>query len=371
MKKLIALLLVLAMALSLAACGTTTPKDTPPSTENDTPATETPTEPEAIVDNTLVEYYMQKANEVQVTDTHVIFTDDTGRGEISIEKNPQNAAILYGSLTCLWYEAGGVSPLLIGGKSAISLYKEQIGRDITQDEGATVVAESSSGTQWDVESIIAHKPDLIVVSMGMKGYETIGAVAEAANIPVIGIQYDHVQDYLKWFKVFCNLNGTPELWDEIANASAEKIIDVVSQIPKDVEEPRVLALSISSDKLKAYGTEAAVGTILYEMGACNVADHDSENTFESVEVDLEQIYAMDPDVIVVVNRSLDGSTQETLEEMVGSNEVWQSLDAVKEGKVYYLDMRLFFNKPNWRYQEAYQIIAQILYPETFGEYAAD
>ena len=354
MKKLIALLLALIMALSMAACG-----------NNNADPTD-PTETQPVMDNTLVEYYMQKANEVVVTDTHVIFTDDSGRGEISIEKNPENAAVLYGSLACLWYEAGGVSPLLIGGKSSITLYKEQIGRDITQDEGVTVVSESSSGSEWDIEAIIANKPDLIVCSMGMKGYESIGATAEAANIPVIAIQYDHVQDYLKWFKVFCHLNGHPELWEEIANATAEKIIEVVSRVPENVERPRVAILGVVSGKLRAYGTEAAAGTIVKELGGINVFD-DGSTPFESVDIDLEQLYAANPDIIVINQRGDKGATEEQLNEIVGGNPVWESIPAVQNG-IIFLEKGLFHNKPNHRYQEAYMIMAQILYPEEFGEF---
>ncbi|MBR2896021.1 MAG: ABC transporter substrate-binding protein [Oscillospiraceae bacterium] len=378
MKKLLALLLSLSMALSLAACGGTTNKNADqkapaPSTGETTtdttaPATtpdaSTTTEPDAVVDNTLVEYYMQKADEVVVTDTHVTFTDDSGRGEITVAKNPKNAAVLYGSLACLWYEAGGVSPLLIGGKSSVSLYKEQIGRDITQDEGVTIVSESSSGSEWDIEAIIANNPDLIVCSMGMKGYASIGATAEAANIPVIAIQYDHVQDYLKWFKVFCNLSGHPELWDEVANATAEKIIEVVSKVPADVEVPKVAILGIVSGKLRAYGTEAAAGTILKELGGVNVFDDESA-PFESVDIDLEQLYAAAPEIIVINQRGELGATQEQLNEVVGGNPVWDDLDAVKKG-VIFLEKGLFHNKPNHRYQEAYLTMAQILYPETFS-----
>ena len=381
MKKLLALLLVLSMALSFAACGGTTnnnagQKEPAPSTgDNTTPGTsdttttpdagaDTTTEPEVVVDNTLVEYYMQKANEVVVTDTHVTFTDNSGRGEITVEKNPENAAVLYGSLACLWYEAGGFAPLLIGGKSSVTLYKEQVGRDITQDEGVTIVSESSSGSEWDIEAIIANNPDLIVCSMGMKGYSSIGATAEAAGIPVIAIQYDHVQDYLKWFKVFCNLTGHPELWDEVANATAEKIIEVVSKVPADVEAPRVAILGIVSGKLRAYGTEAAAGTILKELGGINVFDDESA-PFESVDIDLEQLYAAAPEIIVINQRGELGATQEQLNEIVGGNPVWEELDAVKKG-VIFLEKGLFHNKPNHRYQEAYLVMAELLYPEVFA-----
>lgn len=170
MKKLLALLLVLAMTFAMVACAPNSDGTTDDSTagnnqpvnttsSNTNPEDTKPEEP--IVDNTLVEYYMQKANEVKITDTDVTFTDDSGRGEITIAKNPQKVAILYPSLTCLWYETGATAPLIVGGKSGIQLYEEQIGRDITKDEGITVVSTSSSGTGWDVEAIIANKPDLI------------------------------------------------------------------------------------------------------------------------------------------------------------------------------------------------------------------
>ena len=368
MKKLIALLLVLAMALSLAACGTpNTPAspDTTPSTENNTPSTEPSTEPDAVVDNTLVEYYMQKANEVIVTDTHVTFTDDSGRGEITVEKNPKNAAILYGSLTCLWYEAGGTAQLAIGGKSNTTLYNEQIGRDVAKDEGVTVVSDSNAGSKWDVEAIIAHNPDLIICSMGMTGYETIGASAAAANIPVIAIQYDHVQDYLKWFKVFCNLTGHPELWEDVANATAQKIIEVVFKVPADTNAPKVAIVGVVSGKLRAYGTEAAAGTVLKELGGINAFD-DGTKPFESIDIDLEQLYAANPDIILINQRGDKGETEQQLNDIVGGNPVWEGMQAVKNG-VIFLEKGLFHNKPNHRYQEAYLIIAQILYPEIFGE----
>ena len=171
MKKLIAMLLAMAMLFSLAACGnqveesqqgenaTNTETPAPQNTDNVVVPENTSTPEDSQINNEVVEYYLGKANEVVVTDTHVIFTDDGSSEEISIAKNPQNVAVLYGSLACLWYEAGGTVQLAVGGKSASTLYKEQIGRDITQDEGVTVVTESSSGTNWDVEQIIGAKPD--------------------------------------------------------------------------------------------------------------------------------------------------------------------------------------------------------------------
>ena len=49
--------------------------------------------------------------------------------------------------------------------------------------------------------------------------------------------------------------------------------------------------------------------------------------------------------------------------MYGGNAVWQSLRAVKEGRVYFLEPHLFHYKPNSRFTDAYVTLAKILYPE--------
>lgn len=382
MKRIIALLLSVAMIFSLVACGNKqneqpkqpansgTVEQTPDKTPEEKPADQTPeeqtapTEPEEELTNEMVEYYMQKANEVQVTDTHVIFTDDGSGKELTIAKNPQNVSVLYGSLTALWYEAGGTVPLAIGGKSAVVLYEEQIGRDITQDEGVKVVATSSSGTGWDVEAILAEKPDLIITSIGMKGYSTISEPAAAIGVPVIGINYDGVQDYLKWFKVFCNLTGHPELWEEVAEKTANGIIDVVSKVPKDVDAPTAAILVVNSDKLKAYTYDSQPGTMLKELGGVNVFDPNNEGASANVEISLEDLYTQDPDMIFLAWYNEPGEMYNQLMTMVEGNPVWDSLRANQEGKFFQLDKSLFHNKANHMYDQAYKTLAELLYPDT-------
>ncbi len=367
MKKLLALLMAMAMVFSLAACSEQdgeSQQDNPavnsdPNEDPDTSASD----PDAgsADNNEVTDYYLQKANEVQITDTHVIFTDDGSGEEMSIAKNPQNVAVLYGSLTALWYEAGGTVQLTVGGKSAATTYEEQIGRDITQDEGVTVVTESSSGASWDVEQIIGNKPDLIICSTGMKGYETISGPAAAAGIPVIGINYDAVQDYLKWFKVFCNLNGQPELWESVAESTANEIIEIVSKVPEMEAAPTAVILVLSSDVLKAYTVDSQPGIILKELGGINLADPDSEGTAASVEISMEELYALNPDMIFL--SEFGDTTLDTLKQMYGDDPVWQSLEAVKNDRLYTLEKALFHNKANKQYSQAYKVMAQYLYPD--------
>lgn len=313
--------------------------------------------------------FLEKADQVVVEADSVTF-EDASSETVTIQKNPQKTVNLYGSFTTLWYEAGGTVAGCIGGDSAITLYQEYIGRDITQDEGVTVVATSSSGKKWDVESIIAQQPDLIICSTAMSGYSTIQAPAEAAGIPVIAMSYNDFSDYLKWFKVFCNLNGQPELWDTVAMPALDKVVDVLCRIPVDQENPpKVFAMfSAAKDNITANTSNTVLGGMISEMGAINISDADADSDADRIEINLESVYAADPDLIVVQCHASTDDDAAQLEGVYGDNPVWQSLRAVQDGKIYFLEPHLFHYKPNSHFAEAYKTLAEIIYPDIdFGE----
>ena len=77
---------------------------------------------------------------------------------------------------------------------------------------------------------------------------------------------------------------------------------------------------------------------------------------------MEAILVADPDFIFVTTM---GSSQEAalsmVDELLASNPAWQGLTAVKDDKFYVLEKELFHNKPNNRWGESYEILADILY----------
>ncbi len=309
--------------------------------------------------------FLKAADEVTVNEDSVTFKDATSTdgSVITIKKNPANVVNLYASFTTLWYEAGGSVIGCIGGDSSQALYNEYIGRDITADEGMTVVATSSSGKKWDTEKIVSLKPDLIICSTAMSGYSTIEKPAKAADIPVIAVSYDDFSDYLKWFKVFCNLSGNPELWDSVAMKALDDVVEVLCEIP-DENAPRVFSMFANASNLEANTSSTVVGGMVTAMKAVNIVD-DWQNTdgAERLTINLETVFAANPDIIIVQCHAGTDAAAQQVEETYGSNPVWQSLNAVKNGKVFYLEKSLFHNKPNSRFAEAYQKLAEILYPD--------
>ena len=52
-----------------------------------------------------------------------------------------------------------------------------------------------------------------------------------------------------------------------------------------------------------------------------------------------------------------------LEAMIRENPAWSSLDAVREGRLHFMDKTLFNLKPNARWAEAYQKLYEVLTEE--------
>lgn len=307
--------------------------------------------------------FLKKADEVKVEENSVTFVDGSNN-EVTISKNPQKPVSLYGSLSTLWYEAGGKLYGTIGGDSTIELYKEYIGRDITADEGMKVMADSSSGKKWNVESIIASQPDLIICSMAMSGYATIKEPAAAADIPVIAVEYNDFSDYLKWFKVFSALNGQDELWESVAMKALDDVADIISS--SDFEtKPKVFSMFSGSKSLQANTSNTVVGGMISQLGAQNIVDlWENKDKAERLEINLETVVASDPDIILVQCHAESETARQQVKEIYGDNAVWNSLRAVKEGKVFYLEKALFHNKPNSRFSEAYKQLSDILHGES-------
>ncbi len=306
-------------------------------------------------------YFLAESDGVQIEENFVTFTDANG-AEQKIAKGMQKVYNLYASFTTLWYEAGGQVAGCIGGDSAVEIYKEYIGRDITQDDSVTVLATNASGKRWSVETIIAGHPDLIICSTAMNGYATIAEPAQTAGIPVVAVDYDDFSDYLKWFKVFCHLTDNASLWESVALDALSQTLDVLERIPES-EHPSYLSIFSGGTNLQGNLSTTVIGGMANLLGARNILEEFSIGDATKVDVNLEFVYAAQPNVILVQCHNDVADCKQMIVDAYGENPLWLALQAVQTDKVFYLPKTLFHNKPNRRFADAYRILAQILYPQ--------
>ena len=310
--------------------------------------------------STLAKDAIAELEKIQEDADTITFTDDTGRESVTVKKRPKKVAVFYSSYASMYDELGGKIDLIIGGDNAVEVYKFQRGKDIT--EGKNVIVTSPSGKNWDVEKIIAEKPDLIICAITSDAYKTIEGPAKAAGIDVIGISFNGVRDYAKWAYIYTSLNDNQEAFDNVALKTIEGKKKIIDQVPIRDHKPHVLSIMPVAKGIKGNYTQSDLGTILQDLGCQNQLGGEVEKgASPRVDISIEDIVMMDPEYIFIQCMYSEDYAKESVEKYLSSTDAWAKIDAVANNHVYYLPRGLFHNKPNSKYVDAYQMIFDYLY----------
>lgn len=274
------------------------------------------------------------------------FTDDAGR-EVSVE-NPKRVAALIGSFADIWLLAGG--QLTAAANDSWESLNLPLGEE---------VVNLGSIQEPDVEKLVASQPDFVLASVNTEADLALEEILTQTEIPVAYFAVSNFEEYLHMLDICTQITGRKDLYEENGLKVQEEIEAAKERI--DGRAPTVLFLRASSTSVKAKGSEGNVcGEMLSDLGCINIADSD-KMLLDSLS--MEAIIAKDPDYIfVTIQGNHQQAAMENVEEMLLSNPAWSSLSAVQEGNYYLLDKRLYNLKPNARWGEAYDHLADILYP---------
>lgn len=286
--------------------------------------------------------------ETEVSSTAVTFTDALGR-EVTVD-NPQRVVTLIGSFTDVW--------LLAGGEVVGACDDSWASLNLDLPEG---VINTGKVAEPNLENILSAEPDFVIASVNTSSNVELLDTFDELGITCAYFDVSTFEDYLSMLKICTDITGRSDLYEKNG-------LDVQKQIEKaearaDGSAPTVLYLRTSTKSIQAKTSEGNVcGEILANLGCVNVADSD-ETLLESLS--LEAIMRADPDYIFVTPQGTDKEAAlANIEETFTSNPAWQSLTAVKEGRYYVLDPYLYNLKPNERWGESYEKMADILYPES-------
>ena len=316
MKRWICLLLCGALLAALAACGG-----------------EAPAEPEK--------------EEAAVEET-VTFTDDLGR-EVTLVR-PRRVAALIGSFADVWCLAGGEDTLVAAADDSWT----QFSLDLPE-----TVANLGAVKEPNTERLLAAEPDLVLGSTKTAADLEMLDMLEQCGIPVGYFDVSSFQDYLRMLEICTRLTGCPERYAQYGSEVEEQIGEAMTR--PDGSAPQVLYIRATGSSCKVKNSQDTVlGEMLAALGCVNIADSE---TGLLEELSMETILAEDPEHIFVVLQGSDTTkAEQTLEMALLSNPAWQELTAVREGRYHVMDQRLYNVKPNARWGEAYEKLADILYP---------
>ena len=278
----------------------------------------------------------------------VTCTDDLGRTVTT--QPPQRVAAMIGSFADVWCLAGGRETLVATASDAWTSFSLGLD-DSVQNLGAV--------KEPNLELLLASEPDLILASCNTASNLELLKTWEQAGIPVACFDIQAFSDYLNMLEICTRLTGCPERYETYGLAVQCQVEAAIGRQNED--RPTILCLRATGSSCKVKGSEDNVlGEMLADLGCVNIADADG-TLLKSLS--LEAIIAAEPDYIFAVLQGSDPTdARQTLETTLLSNPAWGQLTAVREGRFYTLDHALYNLKPNARWGEAYEKLADILYP---------
>lgn len=279
----------------------------------------------------------------------ITFTDDLGR-KVSTAR-PQRVIAMIGSFADVWYLAGGEDTLVGTANDAWTSFELDLSEAVTDIGGVK---------EPNLEMILAAEPDFIIGSIKTASNLELMDTFEQAGITTAYFDVNGFDDYLRMLEICTELTGQPECYEKNGVQVQEQIEKVLER--KTEELPTVLTIRATGSSCKVKNSTGTVmGEILYDLGCVNIADSD-ETLLENLS--MESIIAADPDYIFVVLQGADPTkAEQTVKDVLLSNPAWSHLRAVQEEKFYVMEHRLYNLKPNARWGEAYEKLAEILYPK--------
>ena len=281
----------------------------------------------------------------------VIFTDDLGR-TVSVSEYKRTAALI-GSFADVWQLAGG--NVCASADDAWDDFELYLPED-TVNLGKT--------KEISLEKLLYSDPDFVLASANTKANLDIMQTLENAGITVAYFDVSDFEDYLRMLKICTDITGRADLY-EANGLSIKSRIDSITAYTKEhfgVDAPTVLCLRASAASIRAKNSKDNVlGEMLASLGCINIADSE-DSLLENLSV--EKIMLADPDFIFTVQVGDDTQgVEKNLESFIADNPAWSELSAVKNGRVYHMDKRLYNLKPNALWAQAYEQLKEILIDE--------
>lgn len=283
-----------------------------------------------------------------ITKTGQIIYDDLGR-TVTVQKTSRVATLL-GSYADLWMLAGGT----------VCATADDAWTDLGLNLDDSTVNIGSSHSP-NIENVLMAKPDFVIASSKMLKHIELKDSLESAGITVAYFDVNGFDDYIRVLYALTRITGRDDLFELYGKKQKNEIESILSTHKKSPPQS-VLVLRASASSIRAKNSDGTMlGGMLSDFGCINIADND-KMILDNLSI--ETISEKNPDKIFIVQMGDDtDGTQKAIDEMFDANPLWNNLDAVKSGNVYFMDKQLYNIKPNANFSKAYKNLEKILYGE--------
>lgn len=270
-------------------------------------------------------------NEQKIVLEYTDYLKSLGFNEpVILEKKPERVVSLVHTPVLALYEMG-INQVAIP-ENKMFAWPEELDKQ-------TVKLNVSMNDNFDIESIVALKPDLVIV--GYQAKDSYGKILEREKIPVYYTDAGHVVSYQSvkdlTYKLIAAFGKDNEGAKNIA-ARFDELEQRIKKISAANSEKKVMVLQSAPPRHFIQSKEGTLGNMADLLGYKNVY---SDEKNKLVLLDREQALSYDPDLILCVGAAKAAADhQKVMEEDFAKNpEYWYAFKAVKEGNIVYLPMK--------------------------------
>ena len=253
---------------------------------------------------------------------------------------------LSGSLADMWLLSGGA----LSGTTDDAFDLEGV---------SDTVVNVGTLTKPSTEAIVALEPDLVLMTSDIPAHKKLKEELDGLGYGTKAVDIETFDDYADAMKEFTGLTGREDLYIKNVVEVKERIDEFTAGKENAFDDVSYLCIRSSATKTKALKKDSFVCEMISSFGAENIADDDEALD----ELSLEEIASRDPDYFFVVMMGDDNEARASFEQTFASQEVFNELRAVKEDHLVFLPKELFHNKPNARWDEAYEYIYEVFSEE--------
>lgn len=208
----------------------------------------------------------------------------------------------------------------------------------------------------DLEIIISLNPD-VVVSVDTLG-EDYKKLFTDNNIPSEFIDLTTLEGLKTSISTLGERFNKTEKANEILNELKVKEDEFVN-LSKE-EKKDVLLVFAAPGSMMIATPSSYIGNLVDKVGANNIVKDDKK---PFVSYSNEEIVKLNPDMVLVMTHGMPEQAKKMAEEKFASDPAWSRIEAVKEGKVYYLENGYFGMSANLKVTESLDKLGEIIYGE--------
>lgn len=190
----------------------------------------------------------------------------------------------------------------------------------------------------DLEVVTKLEPDLLLGAESLRS--TLDKTLEGMDLQKAYLRTESFEDLKLSLKVL----GTYFNKKDEMNAALTKILDKeneLSKLAEGKELPSVMLVIGTSDSFMVMSEKSYLGSLVKKLGADNIATSVLNVTDTYSPINMENIVAADPDVILVLASGDHGATKDKFKKEIEKNETWTKLSAYTNDKIYMLDYSVF------------------------------